>query len=205
MVRPRNQATTLQRGQAGTTPTTAPTRFSDLGLHHHEHTRLRSIVLPRSAILRRIALAAGALGLLTGVALAQTATATPTPVTSPAPSTASTSTTDLKPYTEKLSGTAVEFQMVPVPVGTAADGTPIQPFYIAKIETTWDLYDVMIFGLDSADGSPPPSVQPLDAITKPTKPYLTADRGWGHAGFAGISIAPKAANAFCAWLIRQDR
>ncbi len=145
----------------------------------------------------RALLAASALW-SSNVAFGEATNASPEP--KPITPTSIAPSTDLKPYTETLSGTTVEFQMVPVPAGSAADGTPIKAFYMAKLETTWDLYDVLIFGLDSTDGAPAPSVKPLDAITKPTKPYLTADRGWGHSGFAAISIAPKGANAFCAWL-----
>lgn len=39
-----------------------------------------------------------------------------------------------------------------------------------------------------------------DAVTRPSKPYLPPDRGFGHDGFAAISMSHHSATQFCKWL-----
>src|SRR3954454_23781657 len=73
------------------------------------------------------------------------------------PSPAADAPADLKAYTEKLGDVA--FDMVPIPGGTFLMGSPaseagrgtdegpqfkcqVGPFWMAKVETTWDLYDL---------------------------------------------------------------
>ena len=100
-------------------------------------------------------------------------------------------------YRETLPGTLVAWEMVPVPGGTVTiDGKDIEvkPFYIARTETTWDMYDVFSARRD-ADGKPV-----ADAITRPSRPYGAPDYGWGHAGFPAICIARGGAEAFAAFV-----
>lgn len=100
-------------------------------------------------------------------------------------------------YRETLPGTVVEFEMVLVPGGSVTlDGQTIEvkPFYIARTETTWDMYDVFTLRRD-AEGRPL-----VDAITRPSRPYGAPDYGWGHAGFPAISIARTGAEAFAAFV-----
>ncbi len=98
----------------------------------------------------------------------------------------------LAQFTETIAGTAVSFEMVPVP-GDASLG--IRPFWIGRTEVTWDAYDVYLYGLDQAAGEPG-----ADAVTRPSKPYISMDRGFGHAGFPGISMSYHGAASFCEWL-----
>jgi formylglycine-generating enzyme required for sulfatase activity len=100
-------------------------------------------------------------------------------------------------YRESIAGTAVSFEMVPVPGGTATvEGKPVTvaPFYIGRHEVSWDLYDVFAFGLDTKDAAG------ADAVARPSQPYGAPDYGWGHAGYPAISIARPAAEAFAQWL-----
>ena len=69
---------------------------------------------------------------------------------------------DLKPYVEMIPGTNVKFEMVPIPGGSFVMGSPanepgraadegpqhevtIRPFWMQKIEVTWDEYDLFAF------------------------------------------------------------
>lgn len=100
-------------------------------------------------------------------------------------------------FTERISGTTVEFVMRRIPAGTVEiDGEvhEIGPLYAAETETTWDMYDVFLYGLDQ------PSNGADDAVTRPSKPYLPPDRGFGHDGFPAISITYYGAQQFAAWL-----
>ena len=100
---------------------------------------------------------------------------------------------------ETIPGTLVSFEMVPVPRGTVTiDGKSItvEPFHIGRTEVTWDMYDVFALGQDAP-------AQGVDAVSRPSQPYGAPDYGWGHTGYAAISIARPAAEAFCAWLSKR--
>jgi formylglycine-generating enzyme required for sulfatase activity len=100
---------------------------------------------------------------------------------------------------DTIPGTLVTFEMVPVPAGTVTiDGkaVTIAPFLIGRTEVTWDMYDVFALGLDAKD-------EGADAVSRPSQPYGAPDYGWGHAGYAAISIARPAAEAFCDWLSKK--
>lgn len=110
-------------------------------------------------------------------------------------------------FVEKLQGTTVEFRMVPIPAGTlkqpdAADPSKtvevaIPRLFICTTEVTWDMYDIFLFRLDEADPSAPLGA---DAVSRPSKPYLPADRGFGHSGHPAISVSFHGAKEFCRWL-----
>jgi formylglycine-generating enzyme required for sulfatase activity len=40
----------------------------------------------------------------------------------------------------------------------------------------------------------------VDAVTRPSKPYLPPDRGFGHEGYAAICLSHASATEFCRWL-----
>ena len=96
--------------------------------------------------------------------------------------------------------------MIPVPGGsvTIADPTAdggervieVAPFWMGKSEVTWDEYDVYQLGLD---------VEPMlragiDAESRPSKPYGAPDWGFGHFGFATLSVTYQAVSRYAAWL-----
>lgn len=108
-------------------------------------------------------------------------------------------------YTESIPGTVVTFDMVPIPAGEIAMPDPakkgamrkikVGPFWMSKTEITWDAYDVFVYRLDIPQGS-----KDKDAITRPSKPYGEADRGYGHRGYPVINVSYLGAQAFCKWL-----
>lgn len=94
-------------------------------------------------------------------------------------------------FTQDIAGTVVSIDMVPVAPG----------LWLSSHEITWDAYDVFVFGLDQPATPPAEGGAPApDAVLRPTKPHMTADRGWGHAGFPAMSLSAKGAQAFCEWL-----
>ncbi len=111
-------------------------------------------------------------------------------------------------FTETLSGTTVCFEMVRIPAGSlevddalAESGRrtiDVPPFWIGRTEVTWDQYDVFVFSLDGDHGP-----KEFDAASRPTKPYINADRGFGHTGYAAMSIAHGGAAAYCGWLSQK--
>lgn len=114
------------------------------------------------------------------------------------------------PYTETISGTVVTFDMVPIPAGQVTIADPakkgatktvkIGPLWIGKTEVAWDQYDVFVFRLDE-----PKDVKPLgrDATSHPSKPYGSADRGYGHKGYPVINESFLGAQTYCKWLSKK--
>jgi formylglycine-generating enzyme required for sulfatase activity len=98
--------------------------------------------------------------------------------------------TPLEPYTQTIAGTLVSFEMVPV------SGASGGPFWIGRTEVTWDEYDVWMLALDRE----PAERRGIDAESRPSRPYGAPDRGFGHAGFAAISVTYRAAQEYARWL-----
>jgi formylglycine-generating enzyme required for sulfatase activity len=108
-----------------------------------------------------------------------------------------------QPYAQKLAGTLVTFEMMPVPAATIqrADepATRVGPFWMMKTEVTWDLYDVFVFELDTpADTSA--AGRAADALARPSKPYVLPGDAFGHRGYPALGMSLHAARAFAAWL-----
>ncbi|MCL6520680.1 MAG: formylglycine-generating enzyme family protein [Armatimonadetes bacterium] len=109
-------------------------------------------------------------------------------------------------YTERIPGTLVKFEMVGVPGGEILMPDPakkgatkrikIKPFWIGKTEVTWDEYDVFVFKLDVPEGTS----ENKDAVSRPSKPYGTVDRGFGHKGYPAINVSYFGAEQYCKWL-----
>ncbi|NLC56573.1 MAG: formylglycine-generating enzyme family protein [Armatimonadetes bacterium] len=122
----------------------------------------------------------------------------------PAPATAAEKRA---PYTEKIPGSTVSFEMVPIPAGTVKVADPtkegavreikVGPFWMSKTEVTWEAFDVFAFKLDD------PAEQAKGgaaAIARPSKPYGAPDRGFGHQGYPAMSLTYHAASEYCRWL-----
>jgi formylglycine-generating enzyme required for sulfatase activity len=69
--------------------------------------------------------------------------------------------------------------------------------WISSTEIPWEVYDAYLLHLDGPDPDLPPGV---DALARPSKPYIMMDRGYGHQGYPAISVSLKAAREFCRWL-----
>jgi hypothetical protein len=98
-------------------------------------------------------------------------------------------------FRERVAGTAVTLDLVAIP---ACDG--VKAFHAARTEVPWELFDAFIYGLDAKAGQSTPEA---DAVTRPTKPYVSVDRGFGHQGWPAISMSSKGAVQFCEWLSRK--
>jgi len=101
-----------------------------------------------------------------------------------------------EPYSLTIQGTTVSFHMTPVQIA----GTNKQSFWMSTTEVTWDVYDIFTFGLDEPAGT---ETKEVDGETRPSKPYIPPDRGFGHAGYPAISMTFKGAQTFCTWLSRK--
>ena len=69
----------------------------------------------------------------------------------------------------------------------------IDPFWMDKYETTWDQYRQFMFAKDEG----------VDAVSRPTRPYVEMSFGMGIEGFPAISMTQHAANKYAEWLSQK--
>ncbi len=117
---------------------------------------------------------------------------------------------DFKAYKEAIPGSEVSFEMLPIPPngetttfvmgspaaekGRADDEGPqhpveIRPFWIEKTEVTWDEYELFRLKNDN-----------IDAVSRPTKPYVDPTFGHGRETYPVICITHHSAMEYCRWL-----
>lgn len=130
--------------------------------------------------------------------------------------------TESKNYTQKIPDTNQSFEMVAIPGGEFLMGSPakekkrqadegpqhkvkIDPFWMAKFEITWDIYDLYAFktlerefaSRYKDDGT---SIEKTDGSTRPSPPYVDMSFGMGRSGYPAINVTQYAAIYFCKWL-----
>jgi formylglycine-generating enzyme required for sulfatase activity len=110
----------------------------------------------------------------------------------------------LEAYTETIPNTTVRFEMVPIPAGTVTVATPegprtvaVGPLWMSRLEVPWDVFDVFLLGLDG-DGEPEPD--DIDALSRPSKPYVLPGANFGRQGRPAIGISHFSADVFTRWL-----
>ena len=96
-------------------------------------------------------------------------------------------------YDETIPLSATSFHLVPV-ITDAESGAG---FWMSSTEICWEVFDGWVFGLQG-----PSADSDVDGLTRPSKPYIPPDRGWGHDGYAAMSMTFKSARGFCDWLSR---
>lgn len=112
-----------------------------------------------------------------------------------------------KSYVEAVPDTTVKLAMIAVPGGVitikrtgknaVSQTVTIKPFWIEQTELTWDAFDPYAFPL--APSGPAPR-SGADAVSRPSRPYIPADLGWGHKGFPVINVTYHTGQQYCAWL-----
>jgi len=153
---------------------------------------------------------------------------------------------EMKPYTESVpESDDAEFEMLPIPGGTFTMGSPnsekkrgadegpqrkikIEPFWMGKVEVTWDLYQTFMnnealydfsrnkngsLNRDSNLKTPEPNEAKgeerfIDILSQPTSPYHVMHFNMGNgAGYSeeypACSMTQHAASKFCEWLSAQ--
>ena len=121
------------------------------------------------------------------------------------------------PYTQDLSGTDLKFDMMAIPAGEYLMGSQenesgrrpdegpqhlvkISPFWIGKHEVTWDLFEPFVYKNQEIRRSTIPLSQEVDALARPTRPYVDMTWGMGKEGFPAIGMTHYSAVQFCKWL-----
>ena len=117
----------------------------------------------------------------------------------------------MKPYKAIIPGTDVPYEMVPIPAGKylmgdnnhSKDEAPQHPvsveaFWMAPREVTWNEYRLFMFA--TLAGEELGANITIDAVSRPTKPYVEMSFGMGIEGFPAISMTHHAANKYAQWL-----
>jgi len=131
---------------------------------------------------------------------------------------------EMKPYKEVVEQADVTFEMLPIAGGRFLMGSPeeeegrredegpqreveISPFWMAKTEITWDVYDVWMSDLDifrrealKLPATPRDALADTFQISQPTKPYTDMSFGMGKRGYPAVCMTQHAARTFCKWL-----
>lgn len=116
-------------------------------------------------------------------------------------------------YKQEINGTKLSFEMKAIPGGEflmgskkgKADELPvhkvkIDPFWMGTYEVTWDIYEPFLYKdyeTTQSIGAVPANV---DAVTRPTKPYLDMTFGMGKENHPALAMTHYNAIQFCKWL-----
>ena len=117
------------------------------------------------------------------------------------------------PYNVTIPNTTVAYSMVPVPAGEFLMGAPgpnarpdeqpphkvrLDAFWMQAQEVTWDAYLMFMFADQAKEVGSPDAL--VDALSRPTAPFVEMSFGRGSNGFPAISMTQHAANQFAEWL-----
>lgn len=95
----------------------------------------------------------------------------------------------------QIAGTALSLELVEV-----ASESGGKALWFGRTEIPWEVLDVFVHGLDTGASTPE-----SDAVTRPSKPYISMDRGFGHHGHPAISVSRDNAVEFCRWLSAKSK
>ena len=129
-----------------------------------------------------------------------------------------TEVTAFVPFTEKIPGSGVTFNMKPIQGGQFLMGSPsseayrqkdegpireveVRDFWMAEIEVSWDEY-LAFFNATSSQGRKEAEVtnEEVDGISGATPPWGAPDQGWGKGQRPAITMSHFAAETYCRWL-----
>jgi formylglycine-generating enzyme required for sulfatase activity/mono/diheme cytochrome c family protein len=119
------------------------------------------------------------------------------------------------PYEVTIPHTVVSYGMTLIPAGDFVMGTAeseagrkpnegpqhkvhVDAFWMQTHEVTWDEYRLFMFAQQAGEPANPDEV--VDAISRPTHPYVEMSFGMGINGYPAISMTQHAANKYAEWL-----
>ena len=123
--------------------------------------------------------------------------------------------TTFSAYKQKLQGTSLSFQMVPIPGGNFKMGSSAQdkaaerdelpaqsirisPFWMGAHEVTYEAFDAYMQDEATSQNSK------VDAVTRPSQPYIDLTLGMGKSGGAPAnSMQQYGALMYCRWLYQS--
>lgn len=116
-------------------------------------------------------------------------------------------------YQQKIDGTKLSFDMQVIPEGDFlmgskngnADELPLHKvkldaFWMSKCEVTWDIFEPFLYKDYEVNNSTDKISPQVDAVTRPTKPYLDMTFGMGKQNHPALAMTQYNAIQFCKWL-----
>lgn len=116
-------------------------------------------------------------------------------------------------YIQQIDGTKLSFEMKAIPAGEFlmgskngnADEQPVHkvkldPFWMSTFEVTWDIFEPFLYKDYETTHSTGPVPANVDAVTRPTKPYLDMTFGMGKENHPALAMTHYNAIQFCKWL-----
>ena len=116
----------------------------------------------------------------------------------------------MQSYQVTIPNTLVSYSMARVPAGDFTMGSPRKPdeqpphqvhidaFWMQVHEVTWDEYRLFMFANQAGEIANKDEL--MDAVSRPTRPYVEMSFGMGINGFPAISMTQHAANKYAEWL-----
>lgn len=105
-------------------------------------------------------------------------------------------------YSVTVPNTTVKYDMVPIPAGDFTMDPKykvhVSAFAMQAHEVTWDEYRLFMFANQAGEVEHKDST--VDAVSRPTRPYVEMSFGMGINGFPAISMTQHAANKYAEWL-----
>ncbi len=113
-------------------------------------------------------------------------------------------------YSSVIENTAVSYDMVAIPAGEYAMGSngnkdeqpshqvKLSGFWMQAHEVTWDEYRLFMFANQAGEVAHKDEL--VDAVSRPTRPYVEMSFGMGINGYPAISMTQHAANKYAEWL-----
>ncbi|TBO40184.1 formylglycine-generating enzyme family protein [Pedobacter kyonggii] len=116
-------------------------------------------------------------------------------------------------YTQSINGTKLKFDMQAIPAGKFKMGNKtgkpdeqpvhevkLDAFWIGKHEVTWDIFEPFLYRDYEKQASISAIPAEVDAVTRPTKPYLDMTFGMGKEHQPAVAMTQYNAIQFCKWL-----
>ena len=118
-------------------------------------------------------------------------------------------------YQVRIPNTTVSYSMAAIPGGDFLMGSPasdphrkndeqpqhkvhVDAFWMQAHEVTWDEYRLFIFASQAGETAHADDL--VDAVSRPTRPYVEMSFGMGIEGYPAISMTQHAANKYAEWL-----
>jgi formylglycine-generating enzyme required for sulfatase activity len=131
--------------------------------------------------------------------------------------------TEFATYTETIPASDVSFKMIAIPAGEFAMGSPeteasrkpdegpqhkvkLDAFWMSEMEVTWNMFELYAFKefekktAETLGATNLLNNKNVDAVSRPTTPYVDMSFGMGKNGYPAICMTHYAAVHFCRWL-----
>ncbi len=97
-------------------------------------------------------------------------------------------------FKQEIPAGAFAVELTPIP---GDEGKKIEPLFMSRTEVTWDAFNPFLYAKDDEAGL---AALGADVVTRPSRPYIPPDCGFGVQGYAAICVHYRSAVEYCKWL-----